>query len=106
MRATSQVELEDCCSQLYWVWERGFLAWKCGQAPTGLGGNAHLLDSTLVIVLEVDTYLSEKEDEIMRSCRFQGLKNRFQDPEGRVEVDEKGYSLWVQEVWLVRTGES
>ena len=42
----------------------------------------------------------------MRSCRFQGLQNRFQDPEGRVEVDEKGYSLWVQELWLVRTGES
>lgn len=40
--------------------------------------------------LEVDTQLSEQEDEIMRSCKFQGLHKRgFQAPEGWVEVDER-----------------
>ena len=83
--------------------ETGFLGRKWGQAFAGLEGRAQ--DFTLVIVLEVDTPPSEREDEVMRSCRFQALQNRFQDPEGWVEVNEKGYSLWVQEVWSVRTRE-
>ena len=84
--------------------EIGFLGQKWEQAFVGLEGRAQ--DSTLVIVLEVDTQPSEREDEVMRPCRFQALQNRFQDPEGWVEVNEKGYSLWFQEVWSVRTWEN
>lgn len=69
---------------------------KWGQAFTGLEGRTQPQDSTLVIALEADTRPSEREDEVMRSCRFQA-------PEGWVEVNEKG--LWVQEVWSVRTWE-
>lgn len=69
---------------------------KWGQAFTGLEGCAQPQDSTLVVALEADTRLSEREDEVMRSCRFQA-------PEGWVEVNKKG--LWVQEVWSVRTWE-
>lgn len=67
--------------------ETGFLGWKWGQAFVGLEGRAQ--DSTLVIVLEVDTQPFDR-DEVMRPCRFQALQNRFQDPEVWVEVNEKG----------------
>lgn len=48
------------------------------EVGTGTGWSGRTAqDSTLVIVLEVDTPPAWREDEVMRSGRFQALQNRF-----------------------------